>query len=82
MSAPPQAITPNPHNILLKVYTQIANEMGFQQQQQQNTSKRRGPLAISPTRVAGLLYCGQLLQKLRRKWKGRLSMKRDQLYMT
>jgi hypothetical protein len=31
MSAPPQAIAPNPHTNLLNVYTQIANKMGFQQ---------------------------------------------------
>jgi hypothetical protein len=33
MSAPPQAIAPNPHTNLLNVYIQIANKMGFQQQQ-------------------------------------------------
>jgi hypothetical protein len=31
MSAPPQAIAPNPHTNLLNVYIQIANKMGFQQ---------------------------------------------------
>jgi hypothetical protein len=30
MSAPPQAIAPNPHTHLLNVYIQIANKMGFQ----------------------------------------------------
>jgi hypothetical protein len=30
MSAPPQAIAPNLHTILLNVYIQIANKMGFQ----------------------------------------------------
>jgi hypothetical protein len=29
MSAIPQAITPNPHTILLHVYIQFANKMGF-----------------------------------------------------
>jgi hypothetical protein len=33
MSAPPQAVAPNPHTNLLNVYIQIANKMGFQQQQ-------------------------------------------------
>jgi hypothetical protein len=35
MSAIPQAITPNPHTNLLNVYEyiEIANRMGFQQQQ-------------------------------------------------
>jgi hypothetical protein len=34
MSAPPQAIAPNPHTNLLNVYIQIANasKMGFQKQ--------------------------------------------------
>jgi hypothetical protein len=31
MSAPPQAIAPNPHTNLLNTYIQIANKMGFQQ---------------------------------------------------
>jgi hypothetical protein len=35
LSAPPQAIAPNPHTNLLNVYIQLANKMGFQQQQQQ-----------------------------------------------
>jgi hypothetical protein len=30
MSAPPQAIAPNPNTNLLNVYIQIANKMGFQ----------------------------------------------------
>jgi hypothetical protein len=30
MSAPPQAIAPNPHTNLLNVYIQIANKMGVQ----------------------------------------------------
>jgi hypothetical protein len=30
MSAPPQAIAPNPHTNLLNVYIQIENKMGFQ----------------------------------------------------
>jgi hypothetical protein len=30
MSAPPQAIAPNPHTNLLNVYIQIVNKMGFQ----------------------------------------------------
>jgi hypothetical protein len=30
MSAPPQAIAPNPHTNSLNVYIQIANKMGFQ----------------------------------------------------
>jgi hypothetical protein len=34
MSAILQAIAPNPHANLLNVYIQIANKMGFQQQQQ------------------------------------------------
>jgi hypothetical protein len=34
MSAPPQAIAPNPRTNLLNVYIQIANKIGFQQQQQ------------------------------------------------
>jgi hypothetical protein len=29
MSAPPQAIAPNPHTNLLNVYIQLANKMGF-----------------------------------------------------
>jgi hypothetical protein len=33
MNAPPQAIAPNPHTNLLDVYIQIANKMGFQQQE-------------------------------------------------
>jgi hypothetical protein len=32
-SALPQAIAPNPHANLLNVYIQIANKMGFEQQQ-------------------------------------------------
>jgi hypothetical protein len=44
MSALPQAITPNPHTNLLNVYTQIANKMGFQQQQQQQkVSQKKRP---------------------------------------
>jgi hypothetical protein len=39
MSAIPQAITPNPHTNLLNVYIQIANKMGFQQQQKKDPSK-------------------------------------------
>jgi hypothetical protein len=31
MSAPPQAVAPNPHTSLLNVYIQMANKMGFQQ---------------------------------------------------
>jgi hypothetical protein len=38
MSAPPQATAPNPHT---NVYIQIANKMGFQQQQQQQTVLQR-----------------------------------------
>jgi hypothetical protein len=34
MTAFPQTIAPNPHTNLLNVYIQIANKMGFQQQQQ------------------------------------------------
>jgi hypothetical protein len=30
MSAPPQAIAPNPYTNLLNVYIQVANKMGFQ----------------------------------------------------
>jgi hypothetical protein len=30
LSAPPQAIAPNPHTNLLNVYIQLANKMGFQ----------------------------------------------------
>jgi hypothetical protein len=30
MSAPPQAIAPNPHANLLNVHIQIANKMGFE----------------------------------------------------
>jgi hypothetical protein len=30
LSAPPQAIAPNPHTNLLNVCIQIANKMGFQ----------------------------------------------------
>jgi hypothetical protein len=33
MSTTPQAIAPNPHTNLLNVCIQIANKMGFQQQQ-------------------------------------------------
>jgi hypothetical protein len=33
MSAPSQDIAPNPHTNLLNVYIQVANKMGFQQQQ-------------------------------------------------
>jgi hypothetical protein len=29
LSAPPQAIAPNPHTNLLNVYIQIANKLGF-----------------------------------------------------
>jgi hypothetical protein len=32
MSAPPQAIAPNPYTNFVNVYVQIANKMGFQQQ--------------------------------------------------
>jgi hypothetical protein len=32
MSAPSQAITPNPHTNLQNVYIQIASKIGFQQQ--------------------------------------------------
>jgi hypothetical protein len=35
MSAIHQAITPSPHTNLLNVYIQIANKMGFQQQQKE-----------------------------------------------
>jgi hypothetical protein len=40
MSVPSQAIAPNPHTNLLNVCIQIANKMGFQQQQQQKKCKR------------------------------------------
>jgi hypothetical protein len=33
LSAPPQAIASNPHTNLLNVYIQLANKIGFQQQQ-------------------------------------------------
>jgi hypothetical protein len=33
MSAPPQTTAPNPYTNFLNVYMQIANKMGFQQQQ-------------------------------------------------
>jgi hypothetical protein len=31
LSAPPQAIAPNPHTNLLNVYIELANKMGFKQ---------------------------------------------------
>jgi hypothetical protein len=36
MSAPPEAIAPNPHTNLLNAYIQSANKMGFKQKTKTN----------------------------------------------
>jgi hypothetical protein len=48
MSAPPQAIAPNPHTNLLNVYKQIANKIGFQQKNFLRTDywTWRGPASL------------------------------------
>jgi hypothetical protein len=53
MSAPPQAIAPNPHTNFLNVYTQIANEMGFQK-------KKKKKAGVSQVVRAEMLQVGQV----------------------
>jgi hypothetical protein len=43
MSAPAQAIAPNSHTNFLNVYIQIANKIGFQQQQKISVTVLVGP---------------------------------------
>jgi hypothetical protein len=48
MSAPPQAIVPNPHTNLLNVYILIANKMGFQQKKMCSNRYRTLPFQLVP----------------------------------
>jgi hypothetical protein len=41
MTAPPQAIAPNPHTNLLSLYIQIANKMGFKKTKESSNVQDR-----------------------------------------